>query len=250
VDRADGSIGLFPHLYLDRAKPGLIAVGQDGRRFADEGSSYHHFVEAQRRSLGRDEPAWLICDSEFFARYGLGLRPPGRLARADSYLEVAPTLAALAQRIGVDAAGLQASVEQNNAAALSGRDDAFHKGETAVSRFNGDPHRQPNPCLGPIASAPFAAVSVWPADAASCSGLATDADGVVIDEAGLPIAGLYACGNDMASVMHGAYPGPGATLGPAMVFGWCVGLHAAGCPAGRGQPSAASLRTVSGTVTS
>lgn len=43
-----------------------------------------------------------------------------------------------------------------------------------------------------------------------------------------PIPGLYACGNDMDSVMNGAYPGPGITLGPALVFGYLAALHACG----------------------
>ena len=30
----------------------------------------------------------------------------------------------------------------------------------------------------------------------------------------------YACGNDMHSVMGGNYPGPGITLGPAIVFAY------------------------------
>lgn len=249
VRRTDGSTGLFPHLYLDRAKPGLIAVGRDGRRFVDEGCSYHHFVEAQRRALGLNEPAWLVCDSDFFALYGLGPLPPGRLASADRagrYLVVSPTLAALAERIGIDVDGLEDTVAQNNEAARLGHDAAFHKGETAVCRFNGDAARGANPCLGPIASGPFCAVAVWPADAASSSGLATDADGAVLDRAGRVIEGLYACGNDMASVMRGAYPGPGTTLGPAMVFGWCAGLHAAGRAgkwAGHATKSSNSLST-------
>jgi len=42
----------------------------------------------------------------------------------------------------------------------------------------------------------------------------------VLDAAGRPLPGLYACGNDMNSIMDGAYPGPGITLGPALVFGY------------------------------
>lgn len=231
VPRADGSTGLFPHLYLDRAKPGLIAVDGHGRRFVDEAASYHHFAEGQRKALPADQPAWLVCDSAFVRRYGLGVVPPGRVPAArrhDGYLVVAPSLAELARRLGLDAAVLADTVARHNAAAASGHDHDFHKGASPLGRFNGDPAQQPNPCLGRIAEAPFCALALWVADAASSSGLATDGDGAVLDEQGQTIPGLYACGNDMASVMRGAYPGPGTTLGPALVFGWRVGVKAAG----------------------
>jgi len=50
----------------------------------------------------------------------------------------------------------------------------------------------------------------------------------VLDAQHQPITGLYAVGNDMGSLMSGSYPGPGTTLGPAVVFGWRVAMHAAG----------------------
>ena len=54
----------FPHILLDRAKPGLIAVNKDGRRFVNESDSYHDFVEAMLRTSAASPavPAWLICD--------------------------------------------------------------------------------------------------------------------------------------------------------------------------------------------
>jgi hypothetical protein len=42
----------------------------------------------------------------------------------------------------------------------------------------------------------------------------------VLGADGAPIGHLYACGNDMNSLMRGAYPGPGITLGPALTFGY------------------------------
>jgi len=67
-----------------------------------------------------------------------------------------------------------------------------------------------------------------PADIAVSTGLSTDVDARVLDTQGHPIHGLYACGNDMASVMAGAYPGPGTTLGPAVVFAYRAAMHACG----------------------
>ena len=81
--------------------------------------------------------------------------------------------------------------------------------------------------MRPIGPGPFFAVAVWPADLASSAGLRGDGDGRVLDAQGKPIQGLYACGNDLASIFRGTYPGPGTTLGPAIVFGWRAAMHAA-----------------------
>lgn len=237
---APGGHRLFPHLYLDRAKPGLIAVDGTGRRFVNEGASYHHFVAAMLdRAAGL--PVYLICDAAFIRQYGLGVIAPGtrRLHRYErsGYLVTAATPQALAQRLGIDAQALASTIARNNTDAQSGHDAEFGKGDTPVSRFNGDAAQRPNPCLGPIATAPFCALAIWPADAASSSGLRTDADGRVLGADGHAIEGLYACGNDMASIMHGSYPGPGATLGPALVFGWRVASHAAAALHGREAPA-------------
>ncbi|HEY4252645.1 MAG TPA: FAD-binding protein [Roseomonas sp.] len=223
---ADGGTGLFPHLSLDRAKPGLIAVNAAGRRFVNEGDSYHDVVEAMFRCHATTPciPAWLICEAGFIRRYGLGAIHPGtsdltRFLR-NGMLTAAPDLAALARAIGVDAAGLADSVARHNGFARTGQDLDFGKGDTALNRFNGDPAVGPNPCLAPIMAPPFCAMAVWPAEIACGTGLTTDADARVLDAAGRPIPGLFACGNDMASIMAGSYPGPGTTLGPAIVFGY------------------------------
>ena len=118
-----------------------------------------------------------------------------------------------------------------NRFAETGIDIDFAKGETELNRFNGDIAHKPNPCIGPIAAAPFYALAVWPADLAVSTGLSTDADARVLADDGTAIPGLYACGNDMTSVMGGSYPGPGTTLGPAMVFAYRAAMHARGAPA-------------------
>lgn len=232
--RDDGTEGLFPHLAMDRAKPGLIAVNAEGRRFVNEGVSYHDFVEAMYRSHETADtmPAWLICETRFVAKYGLGAIHPETTNLSkhikDGYVTVADSLAALAAEIGVDAAGLQDSVARHNRFALAGVDEDFGKGDLELNRFNGDASHGPNPCLAPIETGPFAAMAVWPAEIGCSVGISTDPDCRVLDGEGNLIPGLYACGNDMGSVMSGAYPGPGTTLGPAVVFGWRAAMHAAG----------------------
>ncbi|NJN39590.1 MAG: FAD-binding protein [Gammaproteobacteria bacterium] len=213
---------LFPHLILDRAKPGLIAVNSAGHRFVNEACSYHDFVEAMFESDARvpSIPAYLICDAAFVARYGLGIIHPGtrrlRKYRDRGYVTCANTLDDLAGMLSIDRDGLRASVTRNNEFALSGVDEDFGKGTLVLNRFNGDASRS-SPCLGPIDKPPFCALKVWPADLGTSNGLVTSSDAQVLGEHGGAIPGLYACGNDMASVFHGTYPGPGITLGPALV---------------------------------
>lgn len=225
-----GGRGAYPHLSLDRAKPGLIAVNAAGRRFVDEAVSYHDFVLGMHRSHESVPtiPAWLICDSVFIRKYGLGRIPPAprglRRHIASGYLFSAETLDALGAKIGVDAASLRASVERHNRFADTGEDEDFGKGSTEFDRNNGDATHKPNPCIGRIAHAPFYAMAVYPSTLGSSVGLKTDADGRVLSENGETIGGLFACGNDMASIMRGHYPGPGITLGPALVFGYRAAL--------------------------
>jgi succinate dehydrogenase/fumarate reductase flavoprotein subunit len=222
----DDGCGVFPHLSLDRAKPGLVAVNAAGRRFVDEAVSYHEFVIGMHRSHATVPtiPAWLVCDHEFVEKYGLGRVPPGRRSRrrfiTSGYLVEADSVEALAGKIGVDAAGLRETVRQHNGFAEAGEDREFGKGSTEFDRHNGDPHHAPNPCLGRIETPPYCAMAVYPSTLGSSVGLRADPDGRVLTETGEPIPGLFACGNDMASIMRGHYPGPGITLGPALVFAY------------------------------
>jgi succinate dehydrogenase/fumarate reductase flavoprotein subunit len=234
VPRPDGSKSLFPHLVFDRAKPGLIAVNSAGRRFVNEAVSYHDFVLAmfECHKTVPSIPAWLICDTAFLGKYGLGViypghRNPGKFVES-GYLVSAYTLEELAGKITADPAQLLNTIARNNGFAATGVDIDFGKGETELNRFNGDAGHKPNPCIGPVAMPPFYALAVWPADIAVSTGLATDANARVLGNDGKPIPGLYACGNDMASVMAGSYPGPGTTLGPAIVFAYRAAMHAKG----------------------
>ncbi|MBX3636202.1 MAG: FAD-binding protein [Rubrivivax sp.] len=231
VPRADGSTGVFPHTVTDRGKPGLIAVDQSGRRFVNEALSYHEFVRGQLRRGAQAVPAWLVCDRRFLWRYGLGaVRPftllPGRHV-ASGYLTSAGTLPALAQRLGLPAQDFAETIAVWNTDARRGLDTRFGRGGDIYQRHLGDADHGPNPCVAPIETPPFYAVAVQPADLGMAAGLVTDADARVLRADGTPVPGLYACGNDMQSVMNGAYPGPGITLGPALVFGYVAARHAA-----------------------
>jgi glycine/D-amino acid oxidase-like deaminating enzyme len=250
AQRKDGTTAVYPHIVLDRAKPGLVAVNRSGRRFVNEGVSYHEFTRAMYRSHAQVPaiPAWLVCDRRFLWKYGLGMVRPLTLRLqphlANGYLRRADSIEALARDIGVDPAGLAATVAAHNEYARTGVDPDFGKGSNPYDRSNGDAAHQPNPCLGPIATAPFYAVAVWPTPLATSLGLLTNADANVLDAGGRAIPGLYACGNDMHSPLGGEYPGPGAQLGPAMTFGYVAARHAVrhGPQAAQAVPLAAARR--------
>jgi len=134
----------------------------------------------------------------------------------------------LAAAIGVEAAALQATVARFNGPAAAGEDPDFHKGSTAYNRFQGDPEITPNPCVHPLDTAPYYAVEVVIGDLGTFAGIKTNKHAQAVKNDGTPIPGLYAVGNDNASIMGGNYPGGGITLGPAMTFGWIAGRHLAG----------------------
>ena len=239
VPRPDDSQAAFPHL-AERGKPGLIAVDRAGQRFVDEAGNYHSFMRALFARCAQDFPgqpveAWLVVDHRFLRRWGLGaVRPfplPYRAHLRSGYLKRGATLAGLAAACGIDAAGLQRTVAEHNADAREGRDRAFDRGSIPYDRMQGDTeHPGPNPCVAPIEQGPFYAVKVVPGSLGTFAGLAVNAHAQVLRADGSPIAGLYAAGNDMASVMGGHYPSGGITLGPAMTFGWILAHHAAGRP--------------------
>lgn len=227
VPTASGPVP-FPH-YVDRAKPGFIAVDARGKRFCDEAMPYQRFVPAMMAACEPDAQVavWLVADHRAVRRYGIGAAPPapGRLGPflRSEYLARAGNPAELAARIGVDAAGLVATLDTFNAAAARGEDSSFNKGSTPFDRAYGDAAWGPNPCLAPLVSPPFYAVKLHAGDIATFVGLRTDAMARVLGADGAPLPGLYAAGNDAASLFGGDYPAAGITIGAAMTFGYVAG---------------------------
>ncbi|MGW9231767.1 FAD-dependent oxidoreductase [Pseudorhizobium sp. NPDC055634] len=228
VSRVPGQ-GVFPHL-LDRYKPGVIAVLPSGRRFTNESESYHD-VGAAIIASGQSS-AWLICDHPTIRKYGLGHAKPAPMPLLpwlrSGYLRKGASLAELARSCGIDSAVLEQTVTQFNQAAREGKDPEFHRGETSFNRYLADPDHKPNPCVAPVEHGPFYAVKLEMGDLGTFDGLKTTVPGEVLDRQGAVIPGLFAVGNDRASIMGGNYPGAGITLGPAMTFGWITGRYLAG----------------------
>jgi succinate dehydrogenase/fumarate reductase flavoprotein subunit len=242
VPQSGGHTIPFPH-FFERGKPGYIAVDRRGRRFVNEAKSYHVFVPAMIEACRQDDviEAWIICDHRAIRRFGLGALGPAPMRikpyLASGYIKQGRTLAELAQATGISVAGLEATIAAFNGPARLGVDPAFQRGTDAYQRFNGAAGHTPNPCLAPLEVGPFYAVRVEPAELGTFAGIATNEHAQVTNEAGQPIAGLYAVGNDAVSVMGGTYPAAGITIGPAMTFGYIAGRHAAGIVATASAPS-------------
>ncbi|MEV6345362.1 FAD-dependent oxidoreductase [Actinoplanes sp. NPDC051851] len=216
----------------ERNLPGSLIVDGTGRRFANEAAPY---VDAVHVMLGRVDgvkhlPAWLVTDQAYRDRYlfaGRGPRTPLPRRWFDAGVaHRAGTLAGLAERIGVPPEALTATVERFNG--FTDRDEDFGRGDSAYDRYYGDPRQRPNPCLGPLHKPPFYAFALVPGDLGTKGGLRTDERARVLRPGGAAIPGLYAAGNTGASVMGRGYAGAGATLGPAMTFGYLAALDLAG----------------------
>jgi hypothetical protein len=220
LEQADGSVRKFPHLFLDRGKPGCIAVNSDGKRFGNESTT--NLVEPMHRS--GSVPAHLICDHAFIKRYGLGLVRPGgiglkKMLRAH-YIVKADSVSELAQAIGANPDNLVATVARFNRQAEAGVDEDFGRGGQPADYSMGDMSHGPNPCLGPILHGPFYAVKIYPGDSTTTVGLKVDTRARVLNSEGTPIPGLQAIGLDMNSLWRGCAPGNGANNTLSLTFGY------------------------------
>jgi len=219
----------------DRFRPGFMAVTANGRRFADEALSNHHFCEALIRATppGLAPQAWLVCDHAAMSSIGIGDLihgapfPIGKHLRS-GYVIRRDNLAALAQAMQVNSRVFQDTARRFNADARNGCDTEFGKGNSHFSRTMGLPNQVPNPCLAPLEKGPFYAVQISVGHMGTLAGLQTDLHGQALDRDGWPIEGLYLAGNDRVNVFRGACPGGGITLGPGMTWAHLTGLSLVG----------------------
>lgn len=229
VPRAMGGKAAF--LVSERSMPHSIIVDALGTRFANESESYvdlgHHMLERREEAPGR---FWMIADVRHARKYLRAYAMDPRAIRtmtAEGIMHKAPTLIELARSIGVEPSALRTTIERFNGFARTGMDHDFQRGHSAYDRYYGDPLSRPSPNLGTIEQGPFTAVELVPGDLGTKGGILTDADARALREDGSVIDGLYAAGNCSASVMGRTYPGPGSTIGPAVVFGYRAAEHLA-----------------------
>jgi 3-oxosteroid 1-dehydrogenase len=234
-------------LVSERAIPGQVIVSAQGRRFTNEAAPYVNFVHDQLE--GGHLPAWFVMDARARSRYPFAQILPGvpfpRAFYEAGIVHRADTLAELAASIGLPEGALEETVDRFNGFARAGRDVDFSRGESAYDRYYGDP-TLPNPNLDVIDKAPFYAVRIEVGDLGTKGGLVCDEHARVLREDGSVIEGLYAAGNTSASVMANEYAGPGATIGPSIVFGYIAARHAARHAARDGAPQAAQARKAAG----
>ncbi|MEQ6900527.1 FAD-dependent oxidoreductase [Nocardioides sp. YIM 152588] len=205
----------------ERSYPFSMIVDARGERFANESESYvdlgHHMLEHDK-----DGAYWMITDRRHALRYlrSYAMDPRATKAmRAEGVMVKADSVEELARAIDVDPTRLRASVDRFNGFARAGVDGDFGRGNSAYDRYYSDPLVHPNPNLGPIEKGPFTAVRLVIGDLGTKGGVLTDAEGRALREDGSVIDGLYSAGNNSAAVMGRTYPGPGSTIGPAVVFG-------------------------------
>lgn len=218
----------------DRSRPRSIMVNRSGRRFANEAANYNAFGGAfQQEDVAAfgyaNDPAWIIHDHTYLQRYGS--RGVPYAGTTHPWLTEAPTLRALADRLGIDADGLEHTVERWNGHVAEGIDPDFRRGESAHDRWWGDPWNKglPESTLGPLTDGPYYAMELRPGTIGTKGGPKVTVDSEVVDHDGKPIPGLYAAGNTSSPTGTG-YGGPGGTLGPNMTFGWLAAKHAASAP--------------------
>ncbi|MFI5503023.1 3-oxosteroid 1-dehydrogenase [Nocardia asteroides] len=233
----------------ERNLPGTIMVNDRGERFGNESAPYVEAVHTmyggeygQGAGPGENVPAWLVFDQRYRNRYifaGLqpGQRFPSRWLEND-YIVKADSIAELAEKIGVPADSLDATVTRFNGFAATGKDEDYGRGNSHYDRYYGDPTVKPNPCLAEISQGPFYAAKIVPGDLGTKGGLVTDTSGRVLREDDSVIDGLYAAGNTSAPVMGHTYAGPGATIGPAITFAYLAVLDIAAAKAGAAQATA------------
>lgn len=227
-------------LVVEKSCPGSLMVNARGQRFTNEAAPYQDVVKGMY--AGDAVPnCFLIFDAEYRRRYPVGPIAPG-YAQPDSqvskkfmegFLIRAKTLDELAQKCGLDPAALRQTITRYNQQCDVGKDDDFHRGESAIDRYYADDTVTPNPCLRALTHAPFYAIRVYPGDLGTKGGLVTDPQSRVLDTHNRPIPGLYAAGNTTASVMGPSYPGAGGTIGPALTFGMLAAEAASADQKGR-----------------
>lgn len=225
----EGALETMP-CFFNRGVPGVIIVTKDGKRFSNEGRSYHDVGTnlLKKEGMEREAVAWIVFDHRYLRRYGNGpIRPapmPYKEHLESGYLKCGQTVRELAEACGIDPAGLEASVTRYNEYAVRGEDPDFHRGSNAFDIANGDPERE-HPCVGPLDQAPWYAIRVFAGCVGTFAGLKADEHARVVNDAGMPIPNLYVVGNDMNSITGGDYIAGGCTLGPGMTFGYIAGKH-------------------------
>lgn len=236
--------GRMQFMLNERMMPAQFIVNGDGKRFINEAAPYmdfgHAMIDGQNSGVTHI-PCWLITDRRSWNRYVIGGHlpipkvpgapvPTGRKVPAawleSGVVKSAMTWEEMASRIGVPARQLAETARRFNELARKGHDDDFNRGDSVYDNYYGDP-TLPNPNLYPLGDPPYYAFRIVLGDLGTSGGLRTDEYARVLRADDTVVPGLYAVGNTSAPVMGRSYAGAGATIGPAMTFGYVAAKHAA-----------------------
>jgi 3-oxosteroid 1-dehydrogenase len=236
--------GRMQFMLNERMMPAQFIVNGAGKRFINEAAPYmdfgHAMIDGQKSGITHI-PCWLITDHRSFNRYVVGGHlpipkipfapvPTGRKVPT-AWLESGVVKAAMswdemASKIDVPEGQLRATATRFDELARKGHDDDFNRGDSVYDNYYGDP-TLPNPNLYPLGDPPYYAFRIVLGDLGTSGGLLTDEYARVLRADGSVVPGLYAVGNTSAAVMGRSYAGAGATIGPAMTFGFVAAKHAA-----------------------
>lgn len=236
--------GRMQFMLNERMMPAQFIVNGAGKRFINEAAPYmdfgHAMIDGQRTGVTHI-PCWLITDHRSFNRYVVGGHlpipkipgapvPTGRKIPSawleSGVVKAASTWEEMAAKIGVPAAQLTHTAGRFNELARAGHDDDFNRGDSVYDNYYGDP-TLPNPNLFPLGDPPYYAFRIVLGDLGTSGGLRTDEHARVLRSDDTVLPGLYAVGNTAAPVMGRSYAGAGATIGPAMTFGYIAAKHVA-----------------------
>ncbi|KHK88991.1 FAD-dependent oxidoreductase [Novosphingobium malaysiense] len=226
--------GIWPLHITEIAKPHTIMVDAQGNRFCNEGASYMEVGQmqlARHRSGVEAIPGWMVFDSQYHKDYmTAGTMPGAKFPKKwldSGYIQVADTLAELAGKCGIDASGLEKTVERFNGFARSGVDLDYHRGRRQYDRWFGDPTHKPSPSLGTLEKGPYYALKIYPGDVGTAGGIVADEFARALTPTNDIIENLYATGNSSAPVCGRYYVGPGTSIGASFTFGYIAAKHAA-----------------------
>ena len=221
---------------MEKSFPGSCVVNRDGKRFANESQNYMAFQKDLFKTHTDEHPnapAWHVFDATFRENFMVGplmtktMKPDFQIPKKwfdTGFVAKANSIRELADALGINADGLEETIANMNRYAQTGTDEEFGRGDSAYDRYYADPAIKPNPCLAPIVKAPFYAMRIEAGDFGTLGGLDTDTSARVKKADGGVFEGLFAVGNCSAAILP-TYPGPGATLGPAMTMAYQAARH-------------------------
>lgn len=211
--------------------PHALWVNRDGERFCDE-SFYRQYLPTVHTWDGEKQqhpnyPPYLIFDSQYRAKYFFGTFLPGQPI-PDGMVQIADTPEELGQKLGIDGAGLAATLKRFNTFADGETDPDFGRGRYPWAAMMVGDKTRPNPNMGPVSQPPYYGIALTPVGVGiNAVGLRTDDNAQVQHVRGRPIEGLYACGNSAAALDTGAGYQSGLSNLRGMTWGWVAGRHAA-----------------------